>query len=336
MKEKILDYLQKVINIPSPTGFTHFLKDFLIQNAVDKGIDYSLTRKGAVSYYFKGNNNLTKTMLAVHMDTLGAMVKEVNTDGLKLTPIGGYPLIYIIGNYCTIHGENNQKYRGTILPDNPAAHANNKLNEIKLSFDNITVRADITPEKNKSLEDFISVGNFVSFDPQLEMINGFIKTRHLDDKASGAVLLYLADLLVERKIESKEDLVFFFNFSEETGQGLAGFSEVDNLIIVDMGVVGHGCAGDEFSVSICSKDSSGPYNYELTQKLLQLSREHRIDFKMDVFPFYSSDGSKVLAACHDIRVALIGPGVSASHGYERTHIKALENTCQLLQSYING
>ena len=265
MKEKILDYLQKVINIPSPTGFTHFLKDFLVQNAVDKGIDYSLTRKGAVSYYFKGKNNLTKTMLAVHMDTLGAMVKEVKTEGLKLTPIGGYPLIYIIGNYCTIHGENNQKYRGTILPDNPAAHANNKLNEIKLSFDNITVRADITPEKNKSLEDFISVGNFVSFDPQLEMINGFIKTRHLDDKASGAVLLYLADLLVERKIESKEDLVFFFNFSEETGQGLAGFSEVDNLIIVDMGVVGLGCAGDEFSVSICSKDSSGPYNYELTQ-----------------------------------------------------------------------
>jgi len=334
MKKAILDYLHKVVHIPSPTGFTHLMKDYLVQNAESKGIKYELTKKGAVIYKFKGKKSKAKTMFAVHMDTLGAMVKEVKTDGLKLTAIGGYPLIYVIGNYCTIHGFEDQVYTGTILPDNPAAHVNNKLKDTCLTFDNISVRTDIIPGKTKTLEDYISVGNFVSFDPQMEIRNGFIKSRHLDDKASGAILLYLADLLIEGKIESNQDIIFFFNFSEETGQGLAGFPEVDNLIVVDMGVVGNGCAGDEFSVSICSKDSSGPYNYELTQKLMKLSQEQKIEHKMDVFPFYGSDGSKVLAACHDIRVALIGPGISASHGYERTHTDALEATCKLLKSYM--
>ncbi len=187
----------------------------------------------------------------------------------------------------------------------------------------------------EEIDNGIEVGNFISFDPGFNTVNGFIKSRHLDDKASCAILLYLADMIVEKKIELKKNVQFFFNISEETGQGIAGFTEnINDLIIVDMGVVGDGCNGDEYNVSICAKDSSGPYNYDLTQVLINVAKEESIGYKTDVFPFYGSDGSAILRSCRDMRIALVGPGVSASHGYERTHIDSLTQTQALIEAYI--
>jgi putative aminopeptidase FrvX len=148
------------------------------------------------------------------------------------------------------------------------------------------------------------------------------------------VLLYVADVLKNHSADLTHNIYLFFNVTEETGQGIAGFPAIHDLIIVDMGVVGNGAAGDEFHVSICAKDSSGPYNYELTQEFISLSKAQNIGYKTDIFPYYSSDGSAALRAGGDMRVGLIGPGVSASHGYERTHVDSLTNTAKLLLCFL--
>ena len=244
-------------------------------------------------------------------------------------------MIYLIGDYCTIHNFDGDVYEGTILPKNPAAHVNKGVNELELKIENLEVRVDLPLKDSRdSLQKHIEVGNFVSLDPKFRVVNGFVKSRHLDDKASVAILLHVAELLKKEARKLKRNIYLFFNISEETGQGIAGFPHIDDFVVVDMGVVGDGVAGDEFHVSVCAKDSSGPYNYDLTQSLIQIAKKNRIAYKSDVFPFYASDGSSTLRAGSDTRVALIGPGVSASHGYERSHVDALLNTAQLITSFI--
>jgi putative aminopeptidase FrvX len=144
----------------------------------------------------------------------------------------------------------------------------------------------------------------VSLDPKYKYLNGFIKSRHLDDKASGAILLYVAEMLSKLKVKLRSNIYLYFNITEETGQGIAGFPTIDDLLVVDMGVVGSGTRGDEFSVSICAKDSTGPYNYDITQTLIQLSKKHRIDYKTDIFPYLAQTAATALRAGGDMRVAL--------------------------------
>ena len=332
--ESLVSYIETLVNIPSPTGYTKQLEAFLLQHAHENQIAYTQTRKGAVIYKFEVENAESNIMFAAHVDALGAIVKEVNHDTLTLSPIGGYPIIYLIGDYCRIHTFDGTIYEGTVLPNNPAAHVNKALNEMEMKIENFSVRVDISLQPEETLEDYIEVGNFISLDPKFRYVDGFVKSRHLDDKASGAVLLYVADVLQQYAEKLKSNIYLFFNITEETGQGISGFPHIDDFIVVDMGVVGEGAAGDEFHVSICAKDSSGPYNYDLTQTLIRISKKHDIGYKTDIFPYYGSDGSAALRAGGDMRVALIGPGVSASHGYERTHVDSLTNTTKLILGFL--
>lgn len=335
-KKYIIQYLKKLVNIPSPTGFTQIITKYLIKNAKEKNIKYDVTKKGAIIYKFEKSKDSKSTLFASHIDTLGAMVKNISNNKIKITPIGGYPGIYAIGNYCTIHSFGNKKYYGTVLPENPAVHVNHKLKDKKYKVKDLYVRLDKNMNQNQSLKDYINVGNFVSFDPKFSIVNDFIKSRHLDDKSSAALLLHLSDLINNSKNNLNQNIYFYFNITEETGQGIAGMPDIDNLIIVDMGVVGDDVAGSEHTVSICAKDSSGPYNYNLTHNLKDLAVKNNIDHNIDVFPYYGSDGSAALRAGNDFKVALIGPGVSASHGFERTHYNGLSNTLKLIISYINN
>jgi len=331
--QKIINYIKDLVEIPSPTGFTGRIKDYLVENAKLKGIKYMVTRKGAVIYTFSKDDK-PGVMFAAHIDTLGAMVKEIRENSLKVTSVGGYPFLYVIGDYCKIHAEDGI-YDGTFLPVNPAVHVSKDVYEMKANADNVEIRVDYKKaDKEDSLKKHINIGNFISFDPKFRYVNGFVKTRHLDDKASAGVLLFIADELNEGVIKTERNISIFFNVTEETGQGVAGYPPFEDLIIVDMGVVGDGVAGDEFSVSICAKDSSGPYNYELTQELISVAKQNSLAYKVDVFPYYGSDGSAVLASGYDARVALIGPGIGASHGYERTHEEALISSELLIRKYL--
>ncbi len=331
--KKIVTYIEQLVTIPSPTGYTGEIRDFLVSFAKKHSIDHEVTKKGAVIFKF-GPAKKEGTVFAAHIDTLGGMVNSVSDNRVKITTVGGFPALYIIGETCTVHTRTGKKHVGTFLPDDPAIHVNSKLKDLKPDFDNCSLRMDVELKKDEKLSDIIEVGDFVSFDPGFRFINGYVNSRHLDDKASAGIFMHIAEILSVNEKNLKKRISFFFNITEETGQGIAGTQKDDDLIVVDMGVVGKEPAGSEKCVSICAKDSSGPYNYDLTTELIDIAKKNNINYKIDVFPYYGSDGSALLRSCSDSRVALIGQGVDASHGYERTHVEGLTATASIILAYI--
>ncbi|WP_028972979.1 hypothetical protein [Spirochaeta cellobiosiphila] len=329
--ENILDKLKTLINIPSPTGMTDQAANYIYNWAKQKNLDVQKLHKGSVIVTLKAEKAVKEPLiLASHIDTLGAMVSGVS-DYIELTPIGGYPANYILGNYCSIHTD-KKIFKGTILPKNPAVHVNSKLKDHVLKFSDLQVRVDYLPQEGELLKELILPGDFISLDPAFDIQEGFVKSRHLDDKASAAVMMALIEEFSPYK--SDRDIYFYFNVTEETGQGFAILPHTADMIVVDMGVVGEGCEGKETHVSICAKDSTGPFNYGLTKELKAAAIAHNVDYVVDIFPFYGSDGQSALGAGKDYRVALVGPGVNASHGWERTHIRGIEQTYKILRAYI--
>ncbi|MFJ7825153.1 M42 family metallopeptidase [Psychrobacillus sp. NPDC096623] len=332
--------LKQLVEIPSPSGYTKEIMDFMEDILQKLKVDYIRTNKGALIATIKGSDETKHRLLTAHTDTLGAMVKEVKGSGrLQLTMVGGFNWNAVEGEYCTIHTADGKKIRGTILMHQTTVHVYKNASGLPRDEKNMEVRIDekvLTAEDTRKLG--IEVGDFVSFDPRFEETeNGFIKSRHLDDKASTALLLQLIKTIQTSKVTLPHTTHFYISNNEEIGYG--GNSNVPaetvEYLAVDMGAIGDGQASDEFTVSICAKDSSGPYHYELTRQLVELAQTGNIDYKLDIYPYYGSDASAAIRAGYDVKHALLGPGIEASHAYERTHIDSLENTAKLLYSYVN-
>lgn len=340
--EKYLEYtienLKKLCAIPSPSGFTAKASDFLLAELKSMGFDPKLTQKGAVTADLGGKGNTL--VLAAHIDTLGAMVRSLKPNGrLRFTAIGGYPFQNVENENVTIHTRKGKEYCGTIHLCDPATHVNRDISTAKRNDQTLEVVLDEivkTAEDTKKLG--IRAGDFISFDPRTVVTDsGFIKSRHLDDKLSAVILLSIARYIRDNKISLKRNVTLFFTAYEEVGHGGSSGIPADTkeMIAVDMGAVGDDLSTDELTVSICAKDSSGPYDYELTTTLINIAEENKLDFAVDIYPFYGSDAGATLRAGFDIRHALIGPGVAASHGYERSHKKAVIATMKLLGHYLN-
>ena len=339
--QEIFRYIKDLVSIPSPTGYTEeailYTENFL--NTY--GIENKRTNKGALLATIKGQDDSKHRFLTAHVDTLGAMVKEIKPNGrLKLTMIGGFRWNACEGEYCKIHTADGTIYTGTILLTQTSVHVYQKMGEIKRDDDHMEVRIDAV---TKSLADTkalgIEVGDFVSFEPRAELAgDGFLKSRHLDDKASVGILLYLIKQLKEQNITLPYTTHFLISNNEEIGYG--GNSNIPaetvEYLAVDMGAIGDGQTTDEYSVSICAKDSSGPYHYGLRQHLVELAKKHDVDYRIDIYPFYGSDASAAIRAGYDIVHGLIGPGIDASHAFERTHISSIEHTANLLWHYMQS
>jgi len=331
--ERIVEILKEILEIPSPTGYTKEVLAHIEKTLDEAGIKTRYTNKGALLAY---NHPEPELVIAGHVDTLGAMVKGILSDGhLSFTRIGGLLLPTFEGEYCTIITRSGKRYRGTLLLKNPSVHVNKDAAKKERKEENMYIRLDAEVEKKEDTEKLgIRPGDFIAFDPKFEYVNGFVKAHFLDDKASVAVMI---DLLLDLADDLKKlPVAFFFSPYEEVGHGgSAGYPPTAReLLVVDMGVVGEGVCGKEIAVSIAAKDSTGPYDYEMTSKLIELAEEKDIPHVVDVFPYYGSDGSAALRAGWDFRVALIGPGVHASHGMERTHVKGLLATKELVRAYI--
>ncbi|QUG40895.1 M42 family metallopeptidase [Psychrobacillus sp. INOP01] len=332
--------LKQLVEIPSPSGYTKEIMDFMENILKQLQVDYIRTNKGALIATIQGTDETKHRLLTAHTDTLGAMVKEVKGSGrLKLTMVGGFNWNAVEGEYCTIHTADGKKIRGTILMHQTTVHVYKNASALPRDEQNIEVRIDekvLTAEDTRKLG--VEVGDFVSFDPRFEETeNGFIKSRHLDDKASTALLLQLIKTIQDTNVTLPHTTHFYISNNEEIGYG--GNSNVPaetvEYLAVDMGAIGDGQSSDEYTVSICAKDSSGPYHYELTRQIVELAKKENIDYKLDIYPYYGSDASAAIRAGYDVKHALLGPGIEASHAYERTHIDSLENTAKLLYSYVN-
>ncbi len=336
-----MELIKELTEIPSPTGNTDEIISFVKERASEAGFESELTRKGGLLITVNGADPSNHRFVTAHVDTLGAMVKEIKEDGrLKLSMIGGFRWNSVEGEYCEIQTSGGKTYTGTILIHQTSVHVYKDAGEAKRDDSNIEVRID---EKVHSADDVrelgIEVGDFVAFDARAVITeSGYIKSRHLDDKASVGILLQLLSQIKKEKITLPYTTHFYISNNEEIGYG--GNSNISpetvEYLAVDMGALGDGQTSDEYTVSICAKDSSGPYHYGLRKHLVQLAKDNDIEYKVDIYPFYGSDASAALTAGHDIVHGLVGAGIDASHAFERTHISSIINTEKLLYRYIQS
>ena len=336
----LITLLTKILNIPSPTGKTqqaiNFTRDSL-QSFPE--LQLSINRKGALVAEWPGANQDAPRALTAHLDTLGGMVKEIKTNGrLRISRIGGYVWNTIEGEGCTVFLQNGRNYRGSILLTKASGHVFGKeLVDLARNEENMEVRLDVyTTSDTETRELGVEVGDFVAFDPRLEINNDFIRSRHLDDKAGVACILAAVKAIRDAKLTPAYQTFLHFSNYEEVGHGAsAGIpSDVTELVAVDMAAVGEGQNSDEYHATLCVKDTGGPYHYELNQRMRNLADQHNIPYKVDIYPFYGSDGEAYWRAGGDVAVSLIGPGVDASHNYERTHLDSLVATTQWIMAYL--
>ena len=338
--DALMNFLTHLLNIPSPTGYSEkaiaFCETFL---STLPGVKLTQTNKGALVARLAGQSESPWRALTAHVDTLGAMVKEIKPNGrLKLTRLGGYAWNTVEGEGVIVFTKNEKPVRGALLLNKASTHVHGQdVGKTERNDDTMEVRLDArTTCAGETADLGIGVGDFVAFDPRVERSSGFIRSRHLDDKACVACMLFALKSLVDAGLKPKATTVFHVSNYEEVGHGAAAGipAEVSELIAVDMAAVGEGQASDEFHATLCVKDSGGPYHYGLNRRMRMLAEKYAIPYKIDIYPHYGSDGGAFWRAGGDVAVALIGPGVDASHNYERTHTEALIATTQWCQAYL--
>ncbi len=335
----VLEQTKKVLSIDSPTGYTKDAADYVMSAYEALGYHPVKTVKGGVLVEIGGEDEKDAILLEAHMDTLGAMVREIKGNGrLKLSPLGGMNPNNAEAENCRIITRFDGKYEGTFQLENASIHVNGEYNDTKRSYDNMEVVLDenvTSEEETRKLG--IMEGDIVAFDPRTTITEkGYIKSRFLDDKLSVGILLGFAKFLKEEKITTKRKIYHHITVYEEVGHGACGTvpEGVTEILSVDMGCIGDTLQCNEHQVSICAKDSVGPYSYEVVTNLIKAAKEHNIDFAVDVYPHYGSDADAALEAGYDCRHGLIGAGVYASHGYERSHVDGARNTLELLKAYL--
>ena len=330
----------ELLAIDSPSGFTEKAA-LWVKNAFEAlGFPAKITVKGGVLTDLGGQDTENGLLLEAHTDTLGGMVCRIKDNGrLQLTKIGGMRAENGETENLRVYTREGKIYDGTLQLCNASVHVNGSYGDAKRDFDTTEVVLD---EDVKSAEDVrklgIEVGDFVCFDPRTRRTNsGYLKSRFLDDKLSVGILLGFAKFLADNKITLPRKTFVHVTVYEEVGHGGAASvpAGVTEAISVDMGCVGEGLSCTERQVSICAKDSGGPYSYEVVGKLIAAAKKTGADYAVDVYPHYGSDVEATLSAGHDLRHGLIGPGVYASHGYERSHIDGVYNTLKVLCGYLD-
>ena len=333
-------FLTRLLNTPSPTGFTQEAIALVEESLRPFPLTLSRTVKGALVATWEGDAADEPRALTAHVDTLGAMVAEIKESGrLQLTQIGGYMWGSVEGEGVTVHTASGRTFRGTILNTKASVHAyGREADKQERKAENMELRLDARADNPEEVRELgIEVGDFVSLDPRVEVTEtGFVRSRHLDDKAGVACVYGAIKALADADLRPAQRTTFHISNYEEHGHGAAsGFPpDIVELLAVDMGVLGERQNSDEYTASICAKDSGGPYHIDMRRKLVGLAQAAGIGHKVDVYPFYGSDGEAFWRAGGDVRVGLVGPGVDASHAYERTHRYSLEQTVRLIVEYL--
>jgi peptidase M42 family hydrolase len=332
------DQLEALLRIPSPTGYTDTVVRHVCGVLDSLGVGYDVTRRGAIRGHLKGDIRAGARAIVSHLDTLGAQVKALKPNGrLGLVPIGTWSARFAEGARTTIFTEKGV-YRGTILPMKASGHTyGEEIDSGPIGWDHVELRVDAYAADAEGLEKLgVEIGDIVAVDPQPEFLpNGFIVSRHLDNKAGVAVMLAALHALVEGRRPLPVDMFWLFTIAEEVGHGAASIllPDIASMVAVDNGTSAPGQASSEFGVTVSMADMTGPFDFHLTRKLVELCRANDIRHQKDVFRYYRSDSASAIEAGADVRTALVTFGVDASHGYERIHMHALRSLSELLTAY---
>ena len=337
-KDFLMETAKTLLTADSPSGFTRRAVE--AAEGIVQGLGYATRRTnlGGLVVEVRGREHTRKVGLAAHIDTLGLMCRSIGPKGeLMVTKIGGPLMPTLDGEYCKIYTREGKVYTGTVLSLSPAAHVFDDAATRPRDEGNMYVRLD---EVVKTAEDVralgIEVGDYICYDPKTTVTeSGFLKSRFIDDKGSAACLLTLLKLMADAGVKPRYDAEIHLTVYEEVGHGGATIPwDLSELLAVDMGCVGLDLTCTEEQVSICAKDSAGPYDYDMVSRLVALAKEGGVDYAVDVYPHYSSDVAVAWKAGSDAKAALIGPGVQASHGMERTHFHGMRETIKLIALYL--
>lgn len=337
----LTDQLKALLKIPSPTGYTDTIVRHVTQELIRLGLTVELTRRGAIQAVRQGSRRASARAIVGHVDTLGAQVKALKANGrLELVPVGHWSARFADGARATIFSDKGS-YRGTILPLKASGHTfNEEVDTQPVGWPYVELRVDALARDRAELERLgIEIGDIVAIDPQSEFLdNGFIVSRHLDDKAGVAVMLAAIEALEREGAQTPVDTHWLFSIAEEVGVGAASIltPDVASMVAIDNGTTAPGQNSSEFGVTIAMADQSGPFDYHLTKKLARICVEEDIRYQKDVFRYYRSDSASALEAGHDVRTALICFGVDASHGWERIHVHALRSLAELVTAYVTS
>ncbi|MDD3763030.1 MAG: osmoprotectant NAGGN system M42 family peptidase [Nevskiales bacterium] len=336
--EYLRQTLLELLAIPSPVGLTDEVVHYTCGKLDELGVPYEITRRGAIRATLKGETDRPACAAVAHLDTLGATVRSLKDNGrIHMMPLGTWSSRFAEGARVTLFTDHGS-YRGTILPLMASGHAFNEgVDTQPISWDHVELRVDENSNSREDLEKMgINIGDFIAIDAQPELHeNGYISSRHLDDKAGVAALLAAIKAIVESGLTLPVYFHPMFTVTEEVGFGASAILDerISEMVGIDIAIPAPGQNSREHGVTIAICDSSGPFDYHLTRELIGLCQRHGIEHQRDVFPFYFSDSAAALRAGFDIRHALIGFGADSSHGYERTHMSALTAIAELLALY---
>ena len=337
----LVNSLAELLAIPSPAGYTDTVVHFMAERLEDLGIEFELTRRGAIRATIPGKVSSPDRAIVAHLDTLGAMVKNLKPNGrLEIVPIGFWSARFAEGARVTIFKDDGSS-RGTILPLKASGHTfNEEIDTQGIGWDILEIRVDEYASSKEDLQRCgFNVGDFVCLDPALEITaNGFINSRYLDNKAGVAALLTAAKAIKDRQAVLPVDCHLLFTISEEVGSGASAVlhGDVAEMVSIDNATPAPGQNSSDYGVTIAIKDSSGPFDWHLTKKLLSICREHDIEHSRDIFKYYRCDAASALEAGNDLRTALICFAADGSHGYERSHKSSLKALSQLIFHYMQS
>ena len=333
--------LNNLLAINSPTGYTDQIVRYCSEELERLGLTPELTRRGAIRAVRQGSRRRGARAIITHLDTLGAQVKLVKENGrLELVPIGNWSARFAEGARVTIYTEQGA-YRGTILPLKASGHTfNDGVDTLPVGWNYVELRIDaLTTNREQTLGLGVDIGDFVAIDTQAEFLdNGFINSRHLDDKAGVAIALAAIKALEDEGARTPVDIHWLFTIAEEVGVGAAAIvtPEIASMVTIDNGTTAPGQNSSEFGVTIAMADQAGPFDYHLTRKLVDLCRENGLQYQKDIFRYYRSDSASAIEAGHDVRTALVAFGIDASHGYERIHVHSLLSIAELIAAYVTS
>lgn len=335
----IKDILERLLKTPSPTGYTDEVTRLCCEELQKLGVPYEITRRGAIRARIQGGRRQPARAIVAHIDTLGAQVKRIKENGrLEVVPIGHWSSRFAEGARATVFTVDHGAFRGTILPLKASGHTfNEEIDTQPVEWAQVELRPDVVAENAEDLGALgFNIGDIIAIDPQPEFIdNGFIVSRHLDDKAGVAAMFGAIKAIVESDDPLAVDTYFILSITEEVGSGASSIltHDIASMVSIDNGTQAPGQNSREFGVTVAMADQTGPFDYHLTQKLLRLAREDEIEHQRDVFRYYRSDSASAIEAGADVRTALICFGIDASHGYERIHMHALHSVARLVRSY---
>lgn len=335
----IASFLKTLLETPSPTGYTDAVTRVCCAELDRLGVSYEITRRGAIRARLQGSRRQPARALIAHVDTLGAQVKYLKENGrMELVPIGHWSSRFAEGARCTVFTAEQGAFRGTILPLKASGHTfNEEVDTQPVAWSQVELRPDVVAESADDLALVgFNIGDFVAIDPQTEFLdNGFVVSRHLDDKAGVAAMFGAIKALIEGEVKLAVDTYFLISVTEEIGHGASSVltQDIASMVTIDNGTTAPGQNSREFGVTVAMADQTGPFDYHLTQKLLRLAREHEISHQRDIFRYYRSDSAAAIESGADVRTALVTFGIDASHGYERIHMHALHSVARLIHAY---